>query len=126
MKNTIVSLTIFFLLFISCIISHNILINKLDDLNKTIIAIENHINNNRWDTADDLINRTIEEFKTDSPFISFIVSNEIVENIEDSLEYISFYISEKDKFSSLFFSNKSKMNINSVIESQKINLKNIF
>lgn len=126
MKNTIVSLTIFLLLFISCIISHNILINKLNNLDKTIIVIENHINKNHWATADDLINRTIEEFKTDSPFISFIVSNEIVENIEDSLEYISFYISENDKFSSLFFSNKSKMNINSVIESQKINIKNIF
>lgn len=126
MKNTIVSLAIFTLLFISCVLSQNILLNKLNDFNNTVIIIENNIYNNRWNEANDLIKETIEDFKAYSPFISFIVSNELVENIEESLEYISFYVSDEDKYSSLFFLNKSKLNINNVIDSQKFNIKNIF
>lgn len=126
MKNTLVSLIIFVLLLTSCAISRKILVRKLNNFNKTIVTIENHINNSNWDKAQSLVIKTIEDFEVDSPFISFISSNEVVEDIEESLEYMYFYCNEHDEYSSLLFTNKTKISLDNALDDQKINIKNIF
>ncbi|SHH29275.1 DUF4363 family protein [Clostridium grantii] len=126
MKNTLVSITIFIILVFLCFTSRYLLNKKFNSYLESFRILENSIQINNWETSREICNNILSDFQENSVFVSFIVTNELVETIMNSLENTLFYLKQENKEAALFSCNESKLYIEIALYIQKITVKNIF
>jgi hypothetical protein len=125
-KNTFISITIFILVIILCFTSRYLLNFKLNSYIESFGTIKNLVDKNDWTNSTNICETTLIDFEKNSVFISFIVTNELVEKINFSLQNTLFYLKQENKEDALFSCNEANLYFENTIYLQRITIKNIF
>jgi hypothetical protein len=100
--------------------------SKLNSYIESFSSIKNLVAKNDWDNSRNICETTLIDFEQNSVFISFIVTTELVEKINFSLQNTLFYLKQENKEDTLFSCNEANFYFENAIYLQKITIKNIF
>ncbi|MCY6483190.1 DUF4363 family protein [Clostridium aestuarii] len=126
MKNTIISLVIFFILNIFIIFSINFVNNRCIYYENISNTLERNINNQLWDESYKISTEFLKNWESDSQIISVFVSHEYLDDINSELLKLTQYIKFKNENHSLAIIHNIKFSLNSITDFEKITIKNIF
>lgn len=116
--------TITFVIF-GFFMQHKI-IEFTDKYEKKISIIENEIQNDNLETAQKLVNSFIDSWQKDINFWYYLLNHEFFDEITSSIQIIEKSIETQDKIVSMIYIELIKVNLQNILQYEKLDLDHTF
>lgn len=126
MRNVIASITIFIVMIIALLFSMSYLDNVCTKLENSTLQIEKSIESNSWEQAHNHSNKFMNEWKKYSPKVSIFSNHNEIDDINNELWRLTQHISYRNGEEALASTNVIKNLLKHIVESEKINMQNLF
>ncbi|WP_410506260.1 DUF4363 family protein [Haloimpatiens sp. FM7315] len=126
MKNVLTSFTLMFLLLITMSFSYKYLNNICDDLIDTNVKLEKIIEKENWKKGYEVSVDLYKKWDKEYSKLSVFIHHQNIDNINNELLQLTQFVKYKDKVQSLAKIHILKFYLKNILESEKINIQNIF